>query len=252
MTNVGMEYLREYIVKNYKFISGNWDIYMAFFEKGLTLSNKILCYITPDKWLSKPFGLNFREKCMIPKLYKITHVGSDVFDSVRIDGIISFFNQGSRYLSTLKFENKSEIKINEIATAEKQDIQSPYLIDYLFSVYSEIICKIEKSTSKKLLDYAMCENACATSDAYNLVPFIEDKRNFDKEKEFMLINTGTLDKYTHKWGIKEIKYLEKVLGGKLLHPVVKRDSFIKKFGKSYVTKAIRPKIIFKGLNLLDA
>ena len=61
MVNLGLEEERQYIIDKYKFISGNWDIYMAFFEKGLQLSRSILCYITPDKWLSKPFGLKFRE-----------------------------------------------------------------------------------------------------------------------------------------------------------------------------------------------
>jgi len=252
MTNIGMDYLRKYIVKKYKFISGNWDIYMAFFEKGLSISKNILCYITPDKWLSKPFGSNFRKNCMIPKMYKITHVGSNIFDNVRVDGIISFFNQKSEYLSTFKFEHKNEINIKKITTAKKIDIQPPYYIDYLFSIYSEIIIKIETPISKRMSDYAICESACATNDAYKLIPFIIDKSNFDKENEFMLINTGTLDKYNHKWGLRKIKYLEKELGNKLLYPIVKRDEFIKNFSKSYVEKAIKPKIIIKGLNLLDA
>jgi hypothetical protein len=38
----------------------------------------------------------------------------------------------------------------------------------------------------------------------------------------------------------------------LLYPIVKRNLFIKNFGKSYVAKAIKPKIILKSLNLLDA
>lgn len=66
MTLLGQTDLREHIAKHYKFIKGNWDIYMAFLEWGLTLSNGCLCYITPDKWLSKPFGSKFREQCMIP------------------------------------------------------------------------------------------------------------------------------------------------------------------------------------------
>jgi hypothetical protein len=99
MTNIGLENERKYIVNNYTYISGNWDIYMAFFEAGIMLSKGNLCYITPDKWLSKSFGLKFRENCMIPKMYRIPHIGSNVFDNVRVDGIISFFNQKSKYLT---------------------------------------------------------------------------------------------------------------------------------------------------------
>ena len=60
MTQLGQTELREYIAHHYKYIKGNWDIYMAFLELGLTLST-CLCFITPDKWLSKPFGSKFRE-----------------------------------------------------------------------------------------------------------------------------------------------------------------------------------------------
>ncbi len=75
MTLLGQTDLREYISKHYKFIKANWDIYMAFLEWGLTLSNGCLCYITPDKWLSKPFGSKFREYCMIPRMKTILHTG---------------------------------------------------------------------------------------------------------------------------------------------------------------------------------
>lgn len=34
MVNLGLEGERKYIIKNYKYISGNWDIYMAFLKKG--------------------------------------------------------------------------------------------------------------------------------------------------------------------------------------------------------------------------
>jgi hypothetical protein len=246
MTNIGLEWEREYIVKTFKYISGNWDIYMAFFEKGLDLTKNILCYITPDKWLSKPFGLKFREQCMIPKMNKILHVGHNVFKNVRVDGIVSLFIEKSEQLIILKFNNKKQInKINKI---NKKNIRSPYLIDYLFSNNSSLINKIEKCESKKLSDFAQCESACATNDAYNLLPFVENFENFEKENSFILINTGTLEKYNHKWGKKEITYL----GKKLLYPIVNKEKFIATFGKSYVKKSISPKIIFKGLNLLDA
>ena len=45
MTLLGQTDLREHIAKHYKFIKGNWDIYMAFLEWELTLSNGCLCYI---------------------------------------------------------------------------------------------------------------------------------------------------------------------------------------------------------------
>jgi hypothetical protein len=245
MTNIGLEKEREYIVNTFSFISGNWDIYMAFLEKGLNLTKDILCYITPDKWLSKPFGLKFRELCMMPKMKQILHVGSNIFDNVRVDGIIYFFVDKSDILTTFKFDK--EKKINKINKISKNIIESPFLIDYLFSDKFSLINKIETKDSRKVSDIAQCENACATNDAYNLVPFIENNSRFDTEKYLILVNTGTLEKYNHKWGRKKITYL----GNKLLYPIVNREKFASNFGKSYIRKSVSSKIIFKGLNLLD-
>ena len=52
MTNNGLEWERQILHDKFKNLVGNWDIYMAFFELGLSLGN-ILVFITPDKWLSK-------------------------------------------------------------------------------------------------------------------------------------------------------------------------------------------------------
>src|SRR5690606_11513861 len=42
------------------------------------------------------------------------------------------------------------------------------------------------------------------------------------------------------------------LGDEYLHPVVKQTEFFKNFKNSYSKKVLRPKIIIKGLNLLDS
>ena len=113
MTLLGQTDLREYIAKHYKFIKGNWDIYMAFLEWGLTLSNGCLCYITPNKWLSKPFGSKFREQCMIPRMKTILHTGNKTFESAMVDAIITLFVRSSDKISAYKFDgNKNIIPMN--------------------------------------------------------------------------------------------------------------------------------------------
>jgi hypothetical protein len=83
-----------------------------------------------------------------------------------------------------------------------------------------------------------------------LKPFIKNKPNSHTKhlNHLKLINTGTIGKYLPKWGIKEITYL----GEKYLHPVVDQQSFKNSFKGSYSKKVGSPKIIIKGLNLLDA
>ena len=54
---------REYCQRQYISAKGNWDIYICFIDKSMNLLNKkgLMSYITPDKWITKPFGDGIRE-----------------------------------------------------------------------------------------------------------------------------------------------------------------------------------------------
>ena len=99
-----------------------------------------------------------------------------------------------------------------------------------------------------MAQFGVCENACSTSDAYKLKEIISDSvSNTDLMKNYKIINTGTIGKFVPKWGGKRMTYL----GLKLDYPVVNKREFLKKFPNSYGRKASKPKLILKGLNLLD-
>ena len=247
MTNNGLEGMRDYITETYDYVSGNWDIYMAFFEKAIKISKNVVCFITPDKWLSKPFGKKFRAHCLSKKLSKIVHAGSDVFDSATVDAIISLFITSSQSISAFVFNR--ERKVESRGSMISSELKDPYLIDSLFSPYASLISKIEAGKDSFLLSIAKCEGACSTGDAYKLIPLISE---VDDSLSYRLVNTGTLDKFSSKWGIKPISYLKKDLGYQPLKPLVNIAQFEGLFGNAYITKAKGPKIIMKGLNLLDA
>lgn len=243
MVNQGMEQLRAFLVKTYKRLSGNWDMYMAFLERSLNLS-PIVCYITPDKWLSRPFGEKMREHEMRSRLYSIAHAGAKVFESATVDAIITLFVDNSKHLSTYVFKSNSEIC--HINTEDISNLPKPYLIDYLFSSNAAIVSKID-SLTKKIHNLGVeCEGACATSDAYKLVPLIKSLKKPNKNY-YKLINTGTLIKFGNLWGCKPISYL----GIKDEYPVVLKQEFENTFGKTYIQRARRKKLVMKGLNLLD-
>ena len=247
MTNQGMGEIRNILVKQFE-LSGNWDIYMAFYEQAFAITQNIVCFITPDKWLSKPFGNKFRATKMMSRMCSILHAGSKVFDNATVDAIISLFNKESNKLTTKRFTSKKDIIT--ICQTSKDQIIEPYYIDYLFSNNVSLINKIEFRSPIVLSDIASCENACATSDCYALLPYIENNSTPKHGKEYKLINTGTISKYNYRWGEKECTYLKH----KFLCPVVNIDKFEKAedIGKSYKNRARLPKIIMKGLNLMDA
>lgn len=244
MTNNGLGWERDLLLERLDYLTGNWDIYMAFLEIGLKQA-KILSFITPDKWLSKPFGLKFRENLMLPRMISICHCGSDVFKSATVDAIITVFNSSNNgTFNVCKYLGEGDIKYTAVGISK--DFQKPYLIDFLFSDNYKLIKKID-TVGKKLSFNAECENACATSDCYDLKELIEDISAPDSEKYYKLINTGTISKYINRWGISPITYL----GLTPMNPVVSIDKFNKKLGKSYTQRASRKKLILKGLNLLD-
>jgi len=227
---------------------GNWDIYIAFFELGFRELNRTgtLTFITPDKWISKPFGYELRKNTM-GNIFAILKAGRKIFENAKVDSIVSFFcNKTCDVIKILEFESGQFFLKREV---DKKSLISPFTFDYLFSGSFDFLKKIEKSVGK-IKDFSDCENACATSDAYKLESFIKDssESEFCITKHLKIINTGTIGKYYSKWGNREMTYLKH----KYLRPIVDKNNFLETFKKSYGKKSQQKKIIIKGLNLLDA
>lgn len=247
MSRDGTDNVREFIANQYNWSKGNWDIYISFFERGLMLlkTNGFLIFITPDKWLSKPFGTTLRA-AVIDYIVSILIAGREIFEAALVDSIVTLISrQKAHALKIYKYLEDYQF----IGEFFKKDISPPYLLDSLFAPHRNIILKIE-SNKTCLKEYVMCQNACATSDAYKLKPLIQSlsNKNMLSEDFFKVINTGTIDKYIPKWGNKYMTYLK----DKYMFPVINKNSFIETFPNSYGKKAAQRKLIIKGLNLLDA
>ena len=239
--------LRRIVHASYSLTRGNWDIYIAFYEKGFSLLNRtgVISFITPDKWISKPFGDELRIR-KTDNIYSILRAGRDVFESVNVDAIVSIFTSTRQPL--LHIYEWVGANISPKRVIRKDTLKPPYAYDWLFSDFVELLAKIE-THGELLSKYAICENACATSDAYKLQELLQEQPGRGQESEYLkIINTGTIGKYRSKWGLREMVYL----GNRYLHPVVNKKRFQAAFRGSYGKKAVKPKLILKGLNLLDA
>ncbi len=238
--------IRENISRSYLMTKGNWDIYIAFFEFGFNSLNSdgVLTFITPDKWLAKPFGYELRKKLM-DNLRIILNSGRQVFETAKVDSIVTFFTK--KHCDSLLVLNFKDNKILLKDKIIKSNINEPFSFDFVFSNHLLFLNKIDL-LSLKVGDFFECENACATSDAYKLKDFIKNNVGSVGENYLKIINTGTIGKYVSKWGTKEMTYL----GNKYLNPIVKKGDFLEQFGNSYSKKSIKPKIIIKGLTLLDS
>lgn len=240
---------RDYISGKYASAKGNWDIYIAFFELSfnvLKLGGSYLSFITPDKWISKDFGDQFRI-LHAEKIQEILVFGRDVFEEANVDSIVSIFKKsGANFIQTKLYDGRTTVNINSCKITDA--LTSPYKLDRLFSSHFALINKIENAASQTFISQLECENACATSDAYDLKNILIDGsgRNIEST-HYKVVNTGTLSKFTPKWGFKPMRYLK----DDYLFPIVSKTQFHAQFGQSYVSRAKSPKIIIKGLTLLD-
>ncbi|MDD3300089.1 MAG: Eco57I restriction-modification methylase domain-containing protein [Bacteroidales bacterium] len=256
MVNTGLEELRKHLTNKKSFCKGNWDIYIAFFDVGYHFLNRKgnLVYITPDKWISKPFGYELRKQ-LKNKFNKIAEAGRNVFQTAKVDSIITFINNYEvDYLIIDKFIDNNILNLGSVF---KDKLSEPFAFDWLFSPYIELLNYLD-SFPNRFIEYGECENACATSDAYKLKEYLKDINSYDfnSEVHFKVINTGTISKYVSRWGISEMTYLKDKANPtkkyKYLAPVVDKKKFLKDFSNSYSEKSQKPKIIIKGLTLLDA
>ncbi len=248
MARMNMNKMREELKNKFQLTRGNWDIYIAFFEQSLSLVRPEACmiFITPDKWLSKPFGAALRQH-VHDKLILLVEAGREVFETAKVDAVITAIKNGyTNSFSTGRIHNGQVDKIGEVSPAALSD---PYAFDYLFSEHISFISRLDK-IERKLMDIAECENACATSNAYELKKILKDGgADFHlTSSQLKVVNTGITGKYSNRWGSSPMTYLK----DKYISPYVERDEFLIMFSGAYSKRSLVPKLIVKGLTLLDA
>jgi hypothetical protein len=241
---------REYLAASYQCTRGNWDLYIPFLELGMRVLNGggYFSFITPDKWLSKDFGTEIR-RFLLPHLLSILPLGRGVVESALVDSIVTTMAQ--RPAETVDVLSYSEAEVSVEGSISKDGLRAEDGFDQLLSPHLPILRRIESSGAGRLSDLGSAEGACATSEAYVLTEVLRDARSafeYDPEKHFKVVNTGTLDRYGFRWGMRPMRYLK----SDYLYPVVERSAIEARLGATYVRRSKSAKLIIKGLTLLDA
>lgn len=240
---------REHITATYQHTRGNWDLYVAFLELGCNLlkDHGYLCYITPDKWISKDFGTEIRKR-VLPGIVSILPVGRGVFESALVDSIVT--TVGKDPVDNLQIMALVDGEATVATEVVKHDLDGADGFDQLISSHYVFIRKLEKVAGGKLGDIASTDNACATSDTYVLGEILEDAESvhgYDAAIHYKVANTGTLDRYAFRWGARPMRYLK----ADYAFPVVAKNDFAARLGATYRRRSASPKVIVKGLTLLD-
>jgi hypothetical protein len=231
---------RDYLSRKYKTTKGNWDLYIPFIEKAFNLLNENgrASMITPNKWLSISYG-NAIRNFVGKHLYQLSdYLDIQVFEDAGIFPIIFFISKKEcSNLNIKRFygENKSFE-----STIKKKALEGFDNFGIFFSKNIKIIMKLLKD-NKPLGSICNLSGAFTTSEAYDLIPLLEDKE-FDSENYLKFVNTGTIDSYFPLWGFQPTKYLKK----EYIYPVVSKQKFKKYFNKRY-ERFNKPKIIISGI-----
>ena len=227
----------------FKTAKGNWDIYIVFYELGMSILKRegILSFITPNKWLSIGYGQKLRESCF--------HYLSAICDCQRI----KVFEAGNEpVICTLRNNNVSSISISRFEENKTvsfvQEVDKRIIDDsnlgICISEHLKLLLKI-KSSSNVVSDFVDSENPFTTAEAYELVHLVHEDDG--SKNNYRLINTGTIDPYTSLWGTTQTAYLK----GKYLQPVINADDFASKFPRR-VRQAKSSKIIISGMRYFES
>jgi hypothetical protein len=235
---------RKLYTKLYDSAVGNWDIYIPFIEHCWNLLNDdgFGIVITPNKWLSIKYGLGLRKLiyssfnfvCRLDKI-KVFKAGNSP--------VITGFSRRIEEKNIQIDEFGSNFKPRSISKISKKALQSNNW-GILLSDNIELLNKIINN-SEKISDYFIVENPFSTSEAYLLKEILEDRD--PTEKDFLFINTGTIDPYISIWGQKKTSYLKL----KLEKPVINKEKLFN-FSKRRYEQSNSPKIIITAMRYFEA
>jgi adenine-specific DNA-methyltransferase len=235
--------LRELLARLYQTTKGNWDYYIPFYEKAhqLLTDNGIGIYITPNKWLSAPYGKALRQYFSKNFIFLCNCSKIKVFEAGN-NPIIFGFGKGDKILNIKTYEYLEDWKIDFISELPIDGLQDNWGI--LLSSNLDFINKLNL-LPERVRFISSVENPFSTSEAYILTDIIDDDRR--ATGNFKLINTGTIDPFKTLWGIKITSYLK----NKFQYPTIKRSIFKEAFPKRYAQQAC-PKIIISGMRHFES
>ncbi|MGI9461028.1 MAG: Eco57I restriction-modification methylase domain-containing protein [Alphaproteobacteria bacterium] len=232
---------RDWLVKNYKSCKKNWDLYIPFYELALHITNPQakICFITPNKWLSAPYGKSLRDLCFnqIKKIIDVSMI--EVFDGIGIYPVIILLDKIiSNQIIVEHFKNNKFELLNNV---DKKNIT---ILGSILDKNYTIIKKID-SISTKLKNFCNVEDPCIVDEAYKKIKkqlFDNKSPIFDNKKYFKFVNTGTIDPYIFLWGSIDTNYLNK----KYKYPLIEKE-WLRINLKRRHEQATADKIIFSGL-----
>ncbi len=237
---------RDFIATTFDAASGNWDLYVPFWELAAKIKNNYgrASLITPNKWLSIGYGRALR-KLVAAQVYEIgDFTRCEVFEDAGIFPIVTFVRKAVEEPLRVRVFNKDR------SITTEQDVPRAYLEKdqqwgTVFSANFALVDKVLLS-SQVVGQICSAEEAFTVSEAYQLVPLLHELEP-SEQGYFRFVVTGTIDRYEPLWGLEAAKYLK----SEYLKPVVQRHALQERFHRRY-EQAAETKLVLSGIRHFES
>ena len=189
-----------FIKRNYETAKGTVDLYIYFFEKGLSLLKKdgVLAFITPNRYLSASYGAALRnyiiERYSFYQL--IDYSDKRVFEDASTYPVITMLQNSQNNPNVMcgKFDDDTHELISKNYPSDRLNILEENILGFLLNDKLSITQKV--ISQGVALSNAGVINATSTAkEADDYAPLI-----MEEQCGYRLINTGTIDPFYTTWG----------------------------------------------------
>lgn len=231
--------------KTYETAKGTVDLYIYFFELASRIikQHSILCYITPNRYLSANYGVALR-KYLIDNFTFIS-IGDyskvDVFSEAQTYPIVTLLRKDKtveKYkFSSFTYAGDNENYVYRDFDSEQLTFLNENILGFILSNKFGVTTKLI-STSENLNCAGVINATSTAAQADEFHNHIENGTT-----GFKLINTGTIDRYNTTWGESDL--IDK--GKKYRKPYLPKDKSI--LGDARLNLYKKNKIIFAKIAL---
>jgi len=244
LTKTVGESVKRYWKNKYYSAKGTYDIYILFFEQSLQICKEggFVAFITPNKYLSSPYGTALRELIANNhKLIKILDLSKvKVFDDPSVYPVITIIQKTKPkreytiITEKILSENVEDRTICKVSSKNLTSLPNS-IWGILLSNNVDLIEKIfQKGEPLENVAKVQATSTAAEADEYS--------KHINENKEGLpIINTGTIDRYSTTYGVT--KFMNK--GVRLKKPCLDISQISESRKKLYTN----PKIIISKLAL---
>jgi len=238
--------LRELLKESFKTTKGNWDLFIPFVEFGFLICklNGVFSYIIPNKLLSASYSIELRRFLSFQNIIEIRDYSR-----------INVFETASVYPITLvvkKTNLKSDVSMTTMQSTDlikvSYKIQSNIFYNDIFwdkyfleDKFVKILIKLSLLSNFKMIPTMKMCGAATVNEAYEIKEKLVDSNSLQNAKK--LINTGTIDRWTSLWGIKNTQYIKSAYK----YPTIS-DRNIKLINETRLKQSNSSKVIIAGMS----